>query len=231
MNKRKFARLLREGVTPERKREIAYHEAGHAAIQWMFGNANNIDHISMYGTIDFSAIVRTREYDFIKLILDSPNTEPIDKLPPTMQNVLRIQAKQRMMHDLAGYGTEGKLNPVDDWHWLDIQLDEGEWEYSEGDDINRAVKVAKAVCGDNGNAWRMLRKMAAWTDEAILHPRLWAVIDALAKQLVTVKKRMGGIKAYRIMEKAWGENTGLPYMDMGRQWRRRFTFANMRTLD
>lgn len=85
-----------------------------------------------------------------------------------------------------------------------------------------AVAVAKALYGDNGNAWRFVQRMSSWTDEALGQPRLWAVVEALAERLQTVKTRMSGGRVEKIMTKAWGGPYGLPYMDMGRKWRRRF---------
>lgn len=135
---------------------------------------------------------------------------------------MEIHVKQQMMHYLAGYAVESKLAPPEAVSWLDKNLEEGEWEDSDGEDLNKAVHLAKRLCGDNGHVWRMVRRMASWTDEALSHPRLWAVVEALSEQLLTVKTRMCGKRARRIMDKAWGENPLLPYMEMGQLWRRRF---------
>lgn len=97
-------------------------------------------------------------------------------------------------------------------------------ESDSGEDINRALQAARIVCGDNGHAWRMLRMVAAWTDEAMMHPRLWAVAVALGEELTIVKRRMSGSRVCQIMSKAWGETCGLPYREMGRQWRKRLEF-------
>ena len=218
MKKREFARWLREFET---KRETAYHEAGHAAILWMFGNAHEIVLIKMKGTAGRCAQVRRRLYDLVKAILDGPRATPFDGLNPVARYVVRMHAQREMLYRLAGYATEGKLSPPDSMHWLETALEEGEWEWNEEEDLSKAVKLANAVCGDNGNAGRMLRRMASWTDEALSHPRLWGVVEALAEQLATVKGRMSGHKAYLIMKEAWGEGT-LPYLEMGRRWRRRF---------
>jgi hypothetical protein len=41
MNNRQRLKLLWEGLTPEERRLTAYHEAGHAAVLWMFGTRSD----------------------------------------------------------------------------------------------------------------------------------------------------------------------------------------------
>jgi hypothetical protein len=65
----------------------------------------------------------------------------------------------------------------------------------------------------------MLRTVARWTDEALDHPQLWKVVEALTEELVTVKTRMSGNRVERIIRRAWGHGS---YLEMGPQWRRRF---------
>jgi hypothetical protein len=64
--------------------------------------------------------------------------------------------------------------------------------------------------------------MAAWTDEAFSHPKLWAVVVALAERLMTIKTRMCGTRVCDIMDNAWNEEAAVPYLKMGPTWRRRF---------
>lgn len=227
MNKRKLLQLLRETVTPERRRSTAYHEAGHAAMKWMFGQNNQVEYISMVSTLDHVACVGCKRNI---LLYNSPDATPMRVLDKTTQGAMRFLAKCHMMHLLAGYAVESRLAnpngvPEDAVAWLDIQLDEGEWEDEDNKDLNEAVRIAKYICGDSDNARRMVRRMSVWTDEAVLHPRLWAVIKALAEQLLTIKTRMSGDRVRRIMKKAWGEsNTLVHFLEMGRQWRQRFPF-------
>ncbi|MCE5267230.1 MAG: hypothetical protein LLG00_05035 [Planctomycetaceae bacterium] len=68
----------------------------------------------------------------------------------------------------------------------------------------------------------MVRRTAKWTGEALDHPRLWPVVEALAAKLLTVKTRLSGPAAVRIMRQAWGGGC-LPYREMGPKWRRRFS--------
>lgn len=52
-------------------------------------------------------------------------------------------------------------------------------------------------------------------------PRQWAVVEALAGQLLKVDF-IDAEDAWPIMAEAWGGEPGLPIREMGRKWRRRF---------
>jgi len=192
MNRRELLKGLRATQTPERKRATAHHEAAHAAVAFMFGGT--IESIDMRNSLDQKACVYSRCNFF----------------PPE---------KPQIMVYLAGPATEWRLAPDDAHygHWLEMCLDETQYEDGPGD-LTKAQRIAKPLRGGR----QLLRRMAAWTDEALAHPRLWAVVAALAEQLLTVKTRMSGKRAQRIMADAWGEGAGPPVMEMGPQWQRRF---------
>jgi hypothetical protein len=175
---------------------------------WVFGLAGDIVDINMRGTFGNHAIVRSRLF----------NPAIYEEMP----GLHRLHVKQRMMYLLAGYAAASRFSDRANATWLDDCLDE--WECVKGDDLHQAFDLAKSVWGDNGNAWRMLRRMASWTDEALSNPRLWAVVNALAEQLLTVKTRISGNRVCKTMNDVWGEIANLPYMEMGRHWRRRFSF-------
>jgi hypothetical protein len=202
MNKRKLLQELIESQSADDKRRTAYHEAGHASMLFMFGELSALLHISMRSTLDHKASVVVRR-------------------PSNMG--FKPQAQRWMMFDLAGYAAVSRLSNPPDATWLEARLDEGEWEYSEDEDIHKAVNTAKVICGDNNRAWKMLRRMASWTDEAVSHPQLWALVEALAAQLLAAKTRISGNRAERIMDDAWRGPSGLPYMEMGQRWKRRFS--------
>jgi hypothetical protein len=218
MNKRDLLRKLRARQTPERTRATAYHEAGHAAIKFLFGEQYNIHFIDIRGNVENAAYVRTRGEG---PLADGNGFHEAD---PATRWFIKINTKGSMMFDLAGYAAQHRVSTedYDGLHWLDTELDDPEWECIEIHDINRAVTRAKTLHGDTGNAWRLLRQMARWTDEALAHPRLWAVVVALAERLATAKRRMSGDTVCRIMDGAWGKGT-LPYIEMGSKWRRRFS--------
>lgn len=220
MDKRKLLRGLRASRTLEEKRIDAYHEAGHAAVHWMFGNSNNIRFIDMRGNLDGRAFVSAKRWNLGKFDLTDSLTRCF----------VALNTKRDVMNCLAGYAAENRIRPSDYDHWLDEQLDMNGCDWSEGNpkdphDVARALRAAKNLRGDNGNAWRFLRQMASWTDDALSHPRLWDVVATLAERLAGVKARMSGAVACRIMDKAWGDEATLPYMDMGRRWRRRFRMS------
>jgi hypothetical protein len=212
---------LRARQTPEQKRVVAYHEAGHAAMMFMFRMHYNIVSIDMQGTLAVTGEVRTAEPDaWIPVIRDlSPD------VPSDLRSEFILDGKRLMMVYLAGYAAEHRLCPSANGHWLEEQFNTAEWDESDPHDrhdIARAIRIAKALRGDNRNATRLLRQMGAWTDEAFSHPKLWAVVVALAEQLVAVKTRMGGNRVCKIMDNAWNE-AGVPCLKMGRKWRQRFS--------
>ena len=220
LDKRKLLRGLRASRTLEEKRIDAYHEAGHAAVDWMFGNSNNIRFIDMRGNLDSRAFVSAKRWNLGKFDLADSLTRCF----------VALHTKQDVMNCLAVYAAENRIRPSDYDHWLDEQLDMNGCDWSEGNpkdphDVARALRAAKNLRGDNGNAWRFLRQMASWTDDALSHPRLWDVVATLAERLAGGKARMSGAVACRIMDKAWGDETALPYMDMGHKWRRRFRMS------
>jgi ribosomal protein L39E len=204
---------VRESRTPEEKRAIAHHEAGHAAMLWLFGYGSDILYADMRGHYGVHAQVMSR----------LPNLARMCKEASPVPAWLRVQVKQRMMYLLAGYAAASRLRQSPNEKWREEELEEGEWEYEETGDIHKTVELARAVWGNNGNAWRMVHRMASWADEALCDPRLWAAVKALGEELLTVKTRMCGNGICRIMDNAWGEEIALPYMEMGPTWRRRFS--------
>ena len=218
---------LRAMQTPKEKRAVAYHEAGHAAMHFMFGTYYDIIHIDMQikmlGTlVAAGAVVTDEPEEWGPVIGDLPHDFPSD-----LKSDFISLGKESMMVSLAGYSAEHRLCPSQYGNWLDEQLNMNGIDWNEDDpedihDMARAVRLAKALRGDNGNAGRLLRQMAAWTDEAFAHPQLWAVVVALAEQLVAIKTRMSGNRVCDIMDNAWNEEAAVPYLKMGPQWRRRF---------
>ena len=204
----------------EERREIAYHEAGHAAMHWMFGDFDAIHHIDMRGGFGFHAAVVSQKLNIKKLSSWYPRT------------LLQFQAKQQIMGLLAGHAAENLLGGGDVESWISCRMQEREelsedhdpFLWDKGTDLYHAFEIAKVVHGDNGLAVRMIRRVATWTDEALSHPRMWAVVEALAAQLMNIKTRMSGRRAERIMLRAWGVlYEGIPFLTMGRKWKRRFT--------
>jgi len=220
---------LRAMQTPEQKRGTAYHEAGHAAMKFMFGTHYNIVHIDMQihmrGTLAAAGEVRTAEpEEWIPVIADFPPDVPSD-----LRSSYILAGKRSMMGYLAGYSAEHRLCPSE-YGWLAKQLDMHGIDWDEDDrhdihDMARAFRIAKRLHGDNDDAWRLLSQMAAWTDEALSHPKLWAVVVALAEQLVAIKTRMGCKRVWGIMDNAWNE-ASVPCLQIGRKWRRRFPIGS-----
>jgi hypothetical protein len=215
-------KILRDDITPERKREHAYHEAGHVAILFMFGRAFDINHIDMRGNLDLAASINVSNVYSVELIenaLRDNNT----------QRCLQLGVKQDIMFGLAGYAAGNRLKEPDDTDWLDQLIKDDEWEV-EGHDIFEVIRTANSLWGEpkdgcicSRGTWSRIRRLAAWTDEALSHPRLWAVVEALAEQLQTVKTRMFTRRICHITRTAWGDLGFPPYRSMGPKWRRRFS--------
>ncbi len=203
----------RKRIEADFKRSLAYHEAGHAAMYWVFGNLPEF--IDMRGNRKNAAFVRSRPLWFGRF-------ETVRNMPETVRHANRLGCQRECMVRLAGYAAQSR---VDDklggevWY-LDL-LECDEWLYDEDHDINRAVSAAKGLYGDNGNAWWFLNRMASWTDEAFNHPQLWAGVESLAERLQSVQRRISGNRVFDIMNKAWPD-ANLPIWSMGQKWRRRF---------
>lgn len=204
---------LSENETQLRRR-AAYHEAGHAAILWMFASHHDIHFIDMRGNGHFTAFVR------VDRVMWFQGCELQDK---TMKRLATLAAQKYVMYDLAGFAAEARLDGDSGSVWLDDLLDMDEWECNDTHDFHRAVQVSKALFGDNGHARQFVKRMASWTEEALADPQLWSVVESLAERLQTVKTRIFGGRVADIMAKAWGEPSGLPWRKMGTKWRRRLT--------
>ncbi len=204
----------RKQMEADFKRSLAYHEAGHAAMYWVFGHL--LEFVDMRGNRKNAAFVRSRPLWFGRF-------ETVRNMPETVRHANRLGCQRECMVRLAGYAAQSR---VDDelrgevWY-LDILLDCEEWEYDEDHDINRAVSAAKGFYGDNGTAWRLLKRMASWTDEAFNHPQLWAGVESLAERLQSVRRRISGGRVFGILNKAWPD-AKLPCLNMEKKWRRRF---------
>jgi hypothetical protein len=212
---------IRAMQTPGEKRSVAYHEAGHAAMMFMFRPHYNIVSVDMRGTLTTEGTITARELSGIPIIGD------LRDFPSDLRSSYTLLGKWSMMVDLAGYAAEHRVYPSDYGDWLTEQLDMNGDEWYENDphdthDMACAVRMAKTVRGDNKNAWKLLRQMAAWTDEVFSHAKVWAVVVALAEQLVGIKTRMCGKRVREIMDNAWNE-AGMPCLKIGPKWRRRFS--------
>ena len=184
-------KTLERHDTPERKRATAYHEAGHAALAFLFGNQGDLAHIDMKGTKEFRACCKAygpdEWQDRTGAATGVPSGDPSAILAP--------MAKRRVMQLLAGFAAQWRVCPSDfagypSWFDAVCATFPEKWDDSdEGSfhDMAAAVRTAKHLYGDNGSAWAFLRRMARWTDEALQYPRLWAVVQALADRLLTVK--------------------------------------------
>lgn len=216
---------MRASLTPEMRREIAYHEAGHAAMLFMFGRERGIIEIDMLGNQHYAARVRHAPFALGHVFM-WPGISLSD-IRRILGSRCEVEAKQAIMHGLAGYAAQARIYPPP-YHWFDVcweQQDSYDWnpeDAASSDDVIAALHIARTMKGRNGNAYRLLKRMADWTDEALSHPQLWAVVQALAESLLTTKRRMGASRVCRIMQSAWGNDLPRPYAQMGRKWRRRF---------
>ena len=205
----------RKQADVQARRRYAYHEAGHATIHWMFGESSNIAFIDMQGYYGAWAFVQARRRNIPATV------QCFDQTDAATRKMTILQAKQWLIHDLAGYAAQSRVDHDLGSNWFKVILEESGWECFDDHDLHRAVCASKALCGNGSHAWRLLRQMASWTDEALDHPRLWAVVESLANRLQTVKTRISGRRVMSIMDKACPDAV-LPVMDMGHNWRRRF---------
>lgn len=198
----------------------AYHEAGHAVMRWAFGDGQHIHSIDM-GEDLFSAHVEVHIRPFFMQFEQMAQAESISSRDRA--KILQRLAQKEMMCKLVGLAIEGRVaEPSGYASWLECELD---WD-AMGDtrsDFRYAIQAAKLMQGHNGeDADKLLYQTARWVDEALSHPRLWAVVESLAKQLLTVTPPMPGRRAFQVMNKAWGRKSRLPLLELGPEWKQRF---------
>lgn len=224
-------------IDDDERREVAYHEAGHASMHWLFGTVSDLGYIAMNGNAVHTAFVRSRRTNVIGLI---ESCDPHDRAAVDRAT---LKAQQVVMYSLAGMAAESRVEYVPEFAakaiavaremkaqlgfntplWFYEVASPQELEIYEGEhDFDKAHQVAQALYGDSGKCWEFLERMAVWTDEALSHPRMWAVVEALAERLQTIKTRLSAQAAIKIMSAAWGESTGLPYLQIGPDWEQRF---------
>ena len=66
----------------------------------------------------------------------------------------------------------------------------------------------------------MIRRVSRWADELAADPRVWRIVDALAKRLEH-GKRMNGSTAINIMSAAFPDSWYPAIFSLDRKWRRR----------
>ena len=226
--------------TEQERREVVYHEAGHVSMHWLFGTLSDLAYIDIRGSGYFPAVVVSRGIDAIDMI------EGCDRRDKQALGLVEIKARQSVMYHLAGFAAEDRVKYVPPggaeirvtMNKLIVQSEGGSelplWfaDLLYGDpnellaeddyDFMRAVNTAKALYGETEESQRFLREMAQWTDEALSHPRLWAVVESLAERLQTITTKLSAQSAIKIMSDAWGDRSGVPYEQMGQKWQRRF---------
>jgi len=212
----------RERLTRIMKRENAYHEAGHAVIPWMFGVHSNLQFIDMRGTRAVAAYVRHRD-EMVSAIQGN-----WDRRNSELFLHMKREAERRVMADLAGPAAADRVRDSEGYWYDELMEDWGLLGDDPNHDAGLAVVLTKALYGDTGRAWQFLRRMAQWTDEALSHPQVWAVVEALADRLQSTKTRLSGSSANRIMDRAWGLPGTFPLAHMGRTWRRRLGLSRQR---
>ena len=222
-----------ERIMPGHRREIAFHEAGHAAMHWFFQTPGDFIHIDMRGTAEVWAFVRSFSPSLSPLVIGA-----VHAVCPAYG---RATAARAVMHHLSGPCAQeihrhglgddehgGFLNPPlfggspgwDDWfHRLADDWDCG--ETGGRDDFDRAAAAAAAIHPSPGRRREFLRRVAGWTEEAFASPRLWGVVTALAARLETADF-LDGQDAWEVMEAAWGDAPAAdPVLTLGRKWLRR----------
>lgn len=198
-----------DGMPEERRREIAYHEAGHAVMFFFFGES--IDGINMRGSVNFAAMVKKRAMALYGHVAHMRST--------ALHSLAKATAARECMINLAGPCAAHIFNGGTS-EWLD-ELFEDHWdeELIDNTDLTKTIKMAKALHDTPGRQQQFINRMAQWTEEALSMPHLWRLVEALGERLNT-QKSMTGDSALRIMQKAWGDRGSLPFYE-DPKWKRR----------
>jgi hypothetical protein len=180
----------------------------------MFGNGGYIRHIEMRSRLCDAAAATTW-------------VERIEELEHVLQNLDRgcperafwiSQAKVDVMACLGGPVAEALVTGTRIEALVDVMM----FRRRRSDcDFYQAWNIARAAYRTELGAARFMGRMMVWTEQAFEHPQMWAAVESLAERLFSVKTRLSGITACKIMADAFGSKCECPYLTMGRRWNRR----------
>jgi len=209
-------------ISPEERNRAdsgltSYHEAGHAVVQFLFGQGRHIKSISMIPTDDSLARVTCQDRGDLYLIR---SMEQKEEKSWTLQ--YRRAAYREIIVNLAGPSSKNKSRDIPHPHWC-FELIENIEDW--GSDMKKAATLSFQIARTDRRAAVIIRMLAEYTDELFTTPRVWNVTTALAEKLrpgVT----MSGEDASTIMSGAWGEDEEIlpPLFSLGSQWIRRLYF-------
>lgn len=193
-----------------RRKVTAYHEAGHAVMDWLWWRENHLVMIDMRGKTGVHAFVKSERR--------------LDRNPDTWPNELRqLNATAMIMQKLAGPAAGSRFDGTGS-EWFSVTFEEyGHLERSliESSDMGLSIKAARAGVG-NKRWLSFLEKVAKWTEEAVSHAKVWKIIEALATRLET-QQTMQASSAIRIIEKSAGDDWSAPIRlhSLGAKWEKR----------
>ena len=211
-------------------KEMAFHEAGHAAMVWFFAESWNVVEIDMKPDGNTAARV---------WIHDDLNLEYLASLPRNKATeiatrvIMRKLAGDRAQKRVAGnyFLSQFELLLQLKGEYLKKYLKSWNWNHDgHKEDFPLAVSIAKVLYHEDRQLIGFLRRLGRWTDECLSHPWMWTVVTALASKLKPGIV-LDGQLAWEIMESAWKGpkvwNAPLlhfnpPYFTLGSKWKRRF---------
>ena len=199
------------GVRTEWEHALAYHEAGHAAMYFFFGELGDICYIDMVPSRDSDACVFARNGSMSLLRSDASIS----------MGLKRLYATKVIMQKLAGLCAENRVT-CRNKKWFRCPVLRRDLKAGKQFDFPQAMEAAKMVYANSDQADQFAELIATWTEDALTIPRLWAVVEALAEQLKSVE-RLEGDDAREVMVTAWGDGDLPPYMHVGSEWRRRLS--------
>ncbi len=215
MSKKLHKQREREWLS-QKRRECAYHEAGHAVCIILFGNRSDLDHIDMLGTDDVWAFIRIRNHD------RETSLGWLDSGFPTQA---RASMAKFVFFHLLGPCAESKLRDPESHHWEDwLQnlFDEDECNSDPNSDLSRCLDALPAIIDSERKQYRYLEMVARWADEAIAIPRVWSAVSRLAEKLIKVK-RLDQEAILAELDAGADHDFRYPlFYELGKNWRRRF---------
>lgn len=218
MPRRVSRRRVQEAVR-QLRRNVAYHEAGHAVTHFLLSEWMEFVEIDVSEETFWET---TGNWGRTRCFQVGPEYD-VGQLLQTDIRQARAVAARYAVNYLSGACVTNILEPtaID---WVEEMFEEAE-ELDDPyyTDIMRAMRVMNLLYPRHrGRQNRHLAHMQQYTDELFREPRVWSLVEALATELQQTDY-LDGIEIFSLLNGIYDDRVNVtPMYSLGRKWRRRF---------